>query len=284
MNQTTTETKAWTVPGFTAFIVEAVIVITFTIQWRHHHLTLGWVFALAFILIAAGIFTVQPNDSRVITFFGHYVGSVNRSGLHWTNPLTVRRRISRRVRNFASERLKVNDAAGNPVEIAAVIVWRVVDTAKALFDVDDYASFVGVQAETAIRAVAGMHPYDGSNGQVTLLGNQDIIATDLANQLQERLQIAGVEVLETRLAHLAYAPEIAQSMLRRQQAEAVVAARETIVDGAVGMVQMALENLIRSGIVDLDEERKASMVNNLMVVLASDQALQPVVNAGTIYS
>ena len=280
----TTETKAWRVAGFAALIVEAVIAAALVNRFRHHDITLELILAVAFVLIASGLFAVQPNDSRVITFFGHYVGSVNSSGLHWTNPFTVRRRISRRVRNFASERLKVNDAAGNPVEIAAVIVWRVVDTAKALFDVDDYASFVGVQAETAIRAVAGTHPYDGEPGSVTLLGNQDVIATDLAHQLQERLNIAGVEVIETRLAHLAYAPEIAQSMLRRQQAEAVVAARETIVDGAVGMVQMALENLIRSGIVDLDEERKASMVNNLMVVLASDQALQPVVNAGTLYS
>ena len=283
MNQTT-ETKAWRLPGFLALLADAAIIALFIHNFHRHNLMWDWVLAIAFILIAAGLFAVQPNDSRVITFFGHYVGSVNTSGLHWTNPLTVRRRISRRVRNFASERLKVNDAAGNPVEIAAVIVWRVVDTAKALFDVDDYGSFVGIQAETAIRAVTGMHPYDGATGQVTLLGNQDIIATDLAHQLQERLHIAGVEVMETRLAHLAYAPEIAQSMLRRQQAEAVVAARETIVDGAVGMVQMALENLIRSGIVDLDEERKASMVNNLMVVLASDQALQPVVNAGTLYS
>jgi regulator of protease activity HflC (stomatin/prohibitin superfamily) len=235
-------------------------------------------------LAARGFFVVQPNESKVLTFFGRYAGSVPQSGWHWTNPFASRRSVSRRVRNFTSERLKVNDANGNPVEIAAVVVWRVVDTAQAIFDVDNFVSFVGVQAETALRALASMHPYDAAGDRVTLLGNQEQVAADLAHHLQERLNVAGVEVMEARLAHLAYAPEIAQAMLRRQQAEAIVAARQTIVDGALGMVHMALDNLVHSGLVDLDEERKASMVNNLMVVLASDQAAQPVVNAGTLYA
>jgi regulator of protease activity HflC (stomatin/prohibitin superfamily) len=235
------------------------------------------------VLVARGFFVVQTNESKVLTLFGRYVGSVADSGWHWTNPFATRRSVSRRVRNFNSERLKVNDANGSPVEIAAVIVWRVVDTAQALFDVDDFVSFVGVQSETALRALAGMHPYDSADDRVTLLGHQAQVAADLARHLQERLHVAGVEVIEARLTYLAYAPEIAQAMLRRQQAEAIVAARQTIVDGALGMVHMALNNLAHSGLLDLDEEKKAAMVNNLMVVLASDQSAQPVVNAGTLY-
>ncbi|MGC8486711.1 MAG: SPFH domain-containing protein [Clostridia bacterium] len=188
------------------------------------------------------------------------------------------------MRNFTSHKLKVNDANGNPVEIAAVVVWRVTDTAQAVFDVDDLVSFVGVQAETALRALTGTHPYDAAPGEVTLLGSQDVVASDLAAQLQDRVRVAGVEMMETRLVHLAYAPEIAQAMLRRQQAQAIVSARQTIVDGALGMVHMALDNLVSSGLVDLDEEKKAAMVNNLMVVLASDPSVQPVVNAGTLYA
>lgn len=217
-----------------------------------------WILVIAFILAARGFFVVQPNESRVLTLFGQYVGTVSLSGWHWTNPFTMRRRISLRVRNFTSEKLKVNDADGNPVEIAAVVVWRIRDTAQAVFDVDDVVSFVKMQAETAIRALAGTHPYDAAPGRVTLLGNQDVVSRDLAQGLQERLEVAGVEVIEARLAHLAYAAEIAQAMLRRQQAQAIVAARQTIVDGALGMVHMALDNLVQSGLVDLDEERKAS--------------------------
>ena len=278
------ETQAWRAPGFIMVVAEAAILAAFILSQQHHQTNWMEMWGILFVLVARGFFVVQPNESRVLTFFGRYAGTVSGSGWHWTNPFTARRAVSRKVRNFASEKLKVNDADGNPVEIAAVVVWRVEDTAQALFDVDDYVSFVGVQAETAVRALAGTHPYDGSPGQVTLLGNQEVVAADLAHQLQERLRVAGVEVLDARLAHLAYAAEIAQAMLRRQQAQAIVAARQTIVDGALGMVHMALDNLVSSGLVDLDEERKASMVNNLMVVLASDQAAQPIVNAGTLYA
>ncbi len=280
----TRESRAWRLPGFAMILLEAVLFAA--MLWVHqnaggHGL---WILVIAFILVARGFFVVQPNESRVLTLFGQYVGTVSLSGWHWTNPFTMRRRISLRVRNFTSEKLKVNDADGNPVEIAAVVVWRIRDTAQAVFDVDDVVSFVKMQAETAIRALAGTHPYDAAPGRVTLLGNQDVVSRDLAQRLQERLEVAGVEVVEARLAHLAYAAEIAQAMLRRQQAQAIVAARQTIVDGALGMVHMALDNLVQSGLVDLDEERKASMVNNLMVVLASDQAAHPVVNTGTLYT
>lgn len=278
------ETPAWRVPGFVVAALELVLLLVIILYVRQHAVhTAGGLTAL-FLLVARGFVVVQPNESRVLTFLGRYAGSIAASGWHWTNPLAARRAISRRVRNFTSDKLKVNDADGNPVEIAAVVVWRVLDTAQALFDVDDYVSFVRVQSETALRALAGTHPYDAAPGKVTLLGNQDVVASDLAQQLQDRLRVAGVEVMEARLAHLAYAAEIAQAMLRRQQAQAIVAARQTIVDGALGMVHLALDNLISSGLVDLDEERKAAMVNNLMVVLASDQAAQPVVNAGTLYA
>ncbi|NMP21690.1 SPFH domain-containing protein [Sulfobacillus harzensis] len=280
----TQETHAWCVPGFAIIGLEALVLVALILSYRYHPGPWSAVLVILFVLIARGFFVVQPNESRVLTFFGQYVGSVSLSGWHWTNPFTARRRVSRRVRNFTSDTLKVNDADGNPVEIAAVVVWRIQDTAQAVFDVDDVESFVRMQAETAIRALAGTHPYDGVPDRVTLLGSQDVVAHDLAEELQERLKIAGVQVMEARLAHLAYAAEIAQAMLRRQQAQAIVAARQTIVDGALGMVHMALDNLLSSGLVDLDEERKASMVNNLMVVLASDQAAQPVVNAGTLYT
>lgn len=276
------EFRAWRLPGIIVAIFEACVLVALIIGYPHDLPAALWILAmLAFA--TRGFFVVQPNDSRVVTLFGRYIGTVSVSGLHWTYPVVARRSISRRVRNFTSQQLKVNDASGNPVEIAAVVVWRVVDTARACFDVDDYTTFVETQAETAIRALAGSHPYDGSPGQVTLLGDQEVISTDLIHHLQTRLQIAGVEVLEARLAHLAYAPEIAQAMLRRQQASAIVAARQTIVEGAVGMVHEALNGFIRGGMVELDAERRASMVNNLMVVLASDQATHPIVNTGTLY-
>jgi regulator of protease activity HflC (stomatin/prohibitin superfamily) len=249
-----------------------------------HRVDLAWGAAMLLVLTAAGFFVVQPNEARVLTLFGRYAGSVRTSGLYWTNPLTRRQSVSLRIRNFASGVLKVNDQAGNPVEIGAVVVWRVVDSARALFDVDDYAAFVAVQAETALRALAGRYPYDSPTAPVTLLGSQDEIAADLRRELADRLEVAGVEVAEARLSHLAYAPEIAQAMLRRQQAQAVVAARKTIVEGAVGMVELALNGIAQAGLVDLDDERKATMVNNLMVVLTADQATQPVVNTGTLYT
>jgi regulator of protease activity HflC (stomatin/prohibitin superfamily) len=243
--------------------------------------------ALVFgVILLVGLFTVQPNESRVLVFFGRYIGSCRTEGFRWGNPFAVKRRVSLRVRNLTSETIKVNDESGSPIEIAAVVVWRVVDTAKALFDVDQYEQFVNIQVETAVRSLATGHPYDprdAEGSEISLRGNQEEIASELRSQLQERLTIAGVDVMEARLTHLAYAPEIAQAMLRRQQAQAVVAARRLIVEAAVGMVDQALRDLAEQGIVQLDEERKAAMVNNLMVVLTSDQSSAPVINTGTLY-
>lgn len=231
----------------------------------------------------SGFFVVQPNESRVLVFLGRYTGSVSFAGFHWANPFASKRRLSLRVRNFNTERLKVNDAQGNPIEIAAVVVWRVVDTAKALFDVEDYGGFVAIQSETAIRALASRYPYDAHQGEESLRGDPDAISRELQKELQSRLEVAGVEVLEARLTHLAYAPEIAQAMLRRQQAQAVIAARQKIVEGAVGMVKQALDQLRAEGVVELDEERKAAMVNNLLVALVSEAEAQPILNTGTLY-
>ena len=278
------EAKAWRLPGFLMLVIEIALVVSLILQRQAaSHLVMA-VGVIVAILLAAGFFIVQPNEARAVVFFGRYAGSERRSGFHWTNPLTVRRRVSLRVRNFSSDKLKVNDAAGNPVEIAAVIVWRVVETAKALFDVEDYAAFVAVQSETAIRTLASRYPYDSPDAEISLLGNPDELATDLRQELETRLMVAGVEIMEARLTHLAYAPEIAQAMLRRQQAQAIVTARQKIVEGAVGMVRMALEQIAQAGIVEFDEDRKATMVNNLMVVLTSDQATQPIVNTGTLYA
>jgi regulator of protease activity HflC (stomatin/prohibitin superfamily) len=232
----------------------------------------------------AGFTVVPPNQSRVATFLGRYVGTVRDAGFWWVLPFTTRQRVSLRVRFFETEVLKVNDARGNPVEISAVINWRVVDTAKAAFDVDDYEDFVRVQAETAIRHVASVYPYDAYDDDLhSLRGNADEVEATLKADLQRRLDVAGVEVLLVGLRRLAYAPEIAADMLRRQQAEAVVAARRRIVEGAVGMVDEALAALSERHIVELDEERKAAMVSNLMVVLVSDRGAQPVVNSGSLY-
>ncbi|MBE3574668.1 MAG: SPFH domain-containing protein [Firmicutes bacterium] len=242
----------------------------------------GVVLALVAILLMAGLIAVQPNEARVLVFFGKYTGSVRQDGFWWTNPFTSKRRVSLRVRNFNSERLKVNDADGNPIEIAAVVVWRVVDSARAVFDVDDYQGFVAIQSETAIRSLATRYPYDApGTDRPSLRENPNDVAEVLRSELQQRLEIAGVEVTEARLTHLAYAPEIAQAMLRRQQAQAVVAARQLIVEAAVGMVEDALVSLAKRHVVDLTEERKAQMVNNLMVTLTSEQASTPVINAGT---
>jgi len=278
------ESNAWRLPGFPVLILEILVAIGFYVERSSLTGVLAVIWVLVFVLLAMGFFVVQPNEARAVVFFGRYAGSARRSGFYWTNPLTVRRRVTLRVRNFSSDKLKVNDAAGNPVEIAAVIVWRVVDTARALFDVEDYAAFVAVQSETAIRTLASHYPYDSQEVPVSLLGSPDEIATELRDELQTRLEVAGVEIREARLTHLAYAPEIAQAMLRRQQAQAIVAARQKIVEGAVGMVRMALEQIAQAGIVEFDEERKATMVNNLMVVLTSDQATQPIVNTGTLYA
>lgn len=232
----------------------------------------------------SGFLIVPPNLARVLTFFGRYAGTVKRTGFTWTLPLTKKEKITLRIQNFDSQTLKVNDAVGNPIEIAAVIVWRVVDTAKAEFDVEDYEEFVKIQTETAVRHMASEYPYDSyEDGVHSLRANADEVTASLHRELQEQLVQAGVEILRTQLRRLAYAPEIAADMLRRQQAEAVVAARSRIVEGAVGMVDQALELLSASNIVELDEERKAAMVSNLLVVLCSEHHAQPVVNAGTLY-
>jgi regulator of protease activity HflC (stomatin/prohibitin superfamily) len=238
---------------------------------------------LLLVVLASGFLIINPNEARVIQFFGRYVGSITRAGFHWTVPLSSKRRLSLRVRNFESSRLKVSDADGNPVEIAAVVVYRVTDSYQAMFAVDDHIQYVAIQAEAAVRHLATGHPYEAHDDSRVSLREGVQVSEELTAELRERVQLAGVEVIESRITHLAYAPEIAQVMLQRQQANAVVAARTRIVDGAVGMVQMALDRLRSEGVIDLDEERKAQMVSNLLVVLCGDRATQPVVNAGTLY-
>jgi len=242
---------------------------------------------LAIGFIAGGFFMLQPNQAGVLTLFGSYLGTERESGLRWTLPWNIRKRVSVRARNQNIETLKVNDKRGNPVEIGAVVVWRVEDTAQALFDVEDFENFVRVQSESALRHVATGYNYDEGEGdhgsEVTLRGGADVVADALRNELQARVQQAGVSVQEAKLTHLAYAPEIAGAMLRRQQAEAVISARTKIVTGAVTMVEMALKQLSEKNVVELDDERRAAMVSNLMVVLCSDRDAQPVVNTGTLY-
>jgi hypothetical protein len=234
--------------------------------------------------LMAGVFVVNPNEAKVLQFFGDYVGSARTPGLRWANPLYTKKRISLRVRNFESGKLKVNDNEGNPIEIAAVVVWQVVDSAEAVFQVDDYNNYVKVQSESALRNLATSYTYDAHDeSQMSLRGNTAAVADHLKREIQDRLARAGVEVLEARISHLAYAPEIAQAMLQRQQAGAIIAARQRIVEGAVGMVQMALDMLSQRGIVVLDDERKAAMVSNLLVVLCGERATQPIINTGTIY-
>lgn len=263
-----------------------------------------------FVLITCmcGFMAVAPNDSRVLLLFGDYKGTVRESGFFWVNPFYSKRKLSLRIRNFetgstatpeekngagqvvkaggrtASKPSKVNDSDGNPIDISAVVVWKVVDTVEALFEVDDYEHFVEVQSEAALRVLASRHPYDSDDDTISLRGNPDEVCANLQTDIQERLDKAGVDVIEARISHLAYSPEIAAAMLQRQQAQAVVSARTKIVEGAVGMVEMALDHLKRDGIVELDEERKAAMVSNLLVVLCSDRHTQPVVNTGSLYN
>lgn len=245
----------------------------------------GAVLSVLMSVAFRGLFVVQPNEARVLVLFGRYVGTVSRSGWWWCNPFVERRAISLRIRNFQSERIKVNDASGNPIEIAAVIVWRVADTAKAVFDVENYEQFITVQAETSLRHLASRYPYDDYQpGTVSLRTNADEVQHSLEAELQTRLQLAGIEILETRLTHLAYAPEIAEVMLRRQQAEAILAARKTMVQGAVSLVQMAVAQLTDSDLIELDPERKASMAANLMIVLSGDRSPTPVINTGSLYT
>jgi regulator of protease activity HflC (stomatin/prohibitin superfamily) len=237
------------------------------------------------IVILSSLVIVQPGHTKVVRFFGSYVGTVRHTGLWWILPLADRQSLSIRVRNFETNHLKVNDADGNPVEIASIVVWQVADTSRAVYAVEDYVNFVRVQAESALRHVATTHPYDdpGEAG-TSLRGSTDVVAGELAQEVAQRVAIAGVEIVEVRISHLAYASEIAQAMLRRQQANAVVAARSRIVEGAVGMVELALTRLSEHDIVDLDEERKAAMVSNLMVVLCGDQPASPIVNTGSLYT
>jgi regulator of protease activity HflC (stomatin/prohibitin superfamily) len=298
-SNTSTERQAIKVNGYAFFILGLALLGAggYVFVWsasRDNGLGIfgGFILFALGLLILIGLFVVQPNEARVLTLFGRYAGSVRSDGLWWVNPFTSKKKISLRVRNFQSEKMKVNDFNGNPIEIAAVIVWRVVDSAKALFDVENYETFVTIQAETAIRNISTKYPYEthgeDAHAQIddsahSLRSHPDEVGEALKHELHARLEIAGLEVMETRLSHLAYAQEIAQAMLRRQQAEAVIAARQKIVDGAVGMVEIALKRLEANGVVSLDEERKAAMVNNLMVALVSESNAQPVINTGTLY-
>ena len=250
------------------------------------HMPMVWQMLALFTvgaIMMGGFFIIEPNGSKVLLLFGKYVGTVKKSGFHWTNPFYSKRNISLRAQTLNGQRLKVNDNVGNPVEIATIVVWQVMDTYKASFDVEHYVDFVMLQSETALRHLASSYPYDAEEGQISLMRNVDEISKHLEVELEERLALAGVRVIEARLSHLAYAQEIAGVMLRKQQAAAVIAARQRIVDGAVGMVQMALDHLERDNIVELDSERRAAMVSNLLVVLCSESQVQPVVNSGTLY-
>jgi regulator of protease activity HflC (stomatin/prohibitin superfamily) len=286
------EKKAQSLPGLPMFAFWFAVL--FVAMWllitsARAHAPVGAVSAMLLIIAAvigfAGLIIVNPNQARVLQVFGHYSGTIKDPGLHWVNPFTnPRRKVSLRVRNFESGKMKVNDLDGNPIEIAAVVVWKVVETAEAVFHVDDYENFVHVQSEAAVRNLATTYAYDShEEDKMSLRGHTNEVAAGLKKEIQDRLEQAGVNVIESRISHLAYAPEIASAMLQRQQASAVVAARAKIVEGAVSMVEMALEQLAAKQIVTLDEERKAAMVSNLLVVLCGDRNPQPVVNAGSIY-
>lgn len=266
-----------------------VVVLAGSLWWLvvdlQHTSGLAWLPGVVLLLVVSSLVIVTPGQTSVIQFFGSYIGTVQRPGFWWVVPLSRRRKVSIRVRNFETGHLKVNDADGSPVEIAAIVVWQIADTAKSTYAVESYRDFVTVQAESALRHVATTHPYDDTTDTGTSLrGSTDIVAAQLALEVADRVSIAGVEIVEVRISHLAYAPEIAQAMLRRQQANAIVAARSRIVEGAVGMVEMALNRLTENGVVALDEERKAAMVSNLMVVLCGEQPASPVVNAGSLYT
>ena len=286
---TVTERQAWQANGFLAVALAAALAGVAT--WRLAQpgaspwLRTAWALVvLVAVILLRSVSVIQPGQTKVVQLFGRYLGTARRTGLIWLPPLTTRRAVSVRVRNFETARLKVNDADGNPVEIAAIIVWQVADTAQATFAVESVRDFVAVQAEAAVRHVTRSYPYDGPDALESLRGSTDVVSDELAQEVAERIAVAGVEVLEVRISHLAYAPEIAQAMLQRQQASAVVAARSRIVEGAVGMVQMALAELSRQGVVELDEERRAAMVSNLLVVLCGEARPTPVVNTGSLYA
>lgn len=285
------EKKAWKFNGFIALIIFIALIaaavyniISVIKNGDASHIVFAVISVLLGFIVLTGIQVVQPNQAKVLTFFGSYIGSIREPGIWMTIPFISGKKISLKVRNFNSERLKVNDVEGNPIEIAAVVVIKVVDSAKAIFDVDNYEQFVEIQSETALRHVATKYPYDNyADDDVTLRGNTEEVAAEIAKELQERLTMAGVEVIEARLTHLAYATEIASAMLQRQQANAILAARQKIVEGAVGMAQMAIEQLESSGTIELDDERKMAMINNLLVAIVSDRSAQPVINTGTLY-
>lgn len=277
------EKKAWAVNGYLALVLMLALLIGGIALLVQENLV-GIPLVILAIILATGIIVVQPNKSYALVFFGSYLGTIREPGLWLSVPFAIRKGVSLRVRNFNSNTLKVNDIEGNPVEIAAVVVFRVVDTAKAIFDVEKYEEFVEIQSETALRHVANRYAYDNYEGEgLSLRGNPEEVSTELMNELQQRLKLAGVEVSEARLTHLAYATEIAGAMLQRQQASAILSARQIIVEGAVGMVQMAIERIENDGVVKLDEERKAAMINNLLVSIVSERAAQPVINTGTMY-
>jgi regulator of protease activity HflC (stomatin/prohibitin superfamily) len=285
-----TETKVGRISGYAALFLDLALVAA---NFGFFKLALHGKPAIMILEIPLLIFTlayqsgfivVKPNEARALVLFGKYIGSIREDGFWWANPFATKEHISLRIRNFNSDKIKVNDLYGNPVEIATVVVWRVIDSAKALFDVNDFEKFVAIQSETAILGIATEYPYDAQDNEpVSLRGNPSQVAERLQQELKTRLVFAGVEVIESRISHLAYAPEIAQAMLRRQQAQAIISARRKIVEGAVGMVQDALKMLSEKHIVELDEDKKATMVNNLMVALVSESEIQPIINTGTLY-
>ncbi|GAA4506796.1 SPFH domain-containing protein [Actinoallomurus oryzae] len=278
--------SGWPVLGgvVVALIVGFVLIATGANSGADVVAGIGVVIVVLAVLALPGLTAVAPGQARVVQLLGRYAGTIRTDGLRWVNPLTTRRRISTRIRNHETDVAKVNDADGNPIEMAAVVVWQVEDTAKAVFEVDDFVEFVAIQTETAVRHIAGSYPYDAHGDErLSLRENADEITGKLSSEISERVASAGVRVIESRITRLSYAPEIAQAMLRRQQAGAVIAARQRIVDGAVGMVESALTRLADSDVVDLDEERRATMVSNLLVVLCGDRDAQPVVNTGSLY-
>ncbi|KEQ26637.1 SPFH domain-containing protein [Paenibacillus tyrfis] len=278
------ERKAWVMNGFVGLLlVLALVGVGLFLLITETSPVLGIILIILSVLPLSSLTVIQPNQAVVVTFFGSYAGTLRESGMWVTVPFSGRKKVSLRVRNFNSAKLKVNDIDGNPIEIAAVVVFRVVDSAKASFDVDNYEQFVEIQSETALRHVANKYPYDSYENGYSLRGNSEEVAKELSRELQDRLSVAGVEVIEARLTHLAYSTEIASAMLQRQQATAIIAARAKIVEGAVGMVQLAIAQLQQEGVIELDEERKAAMINNLLVAIVSDRSANPVINTGSLY-
>src|ERR1700761_1434720 len=273
--------------GYFAFILFLVMLALGIFMFATEEIVFGAIFVIIdFVLVLPGLAIVNPNESKVLTLFGNYVGTVKQDGFFWVNPFTQKKKVSLRAFNLNGEQLKVNDAVGNPIEIAAVIVWQIKDTAKAVFSVENYTAYVNIQSEAAVRHLANSFPYDNiedETASITLRGGAEQVSHLFEKELNERLDRAGIEVVEASISHMAYSPEIAHTMLQRQQASAIISARRLIVDGAVGMVEMALQRLSDKNIVDLDEERKAAMVSNLLVVLCGDRSVNPVVNTGTLY-